>query len=277
MPYLSDTPTSASGGMTTAENALMRGQRTYARDIIENQTRNLNAAQVQGQQAASSVASMGGNPFVAQRQAGRQVIQQQGQIRGQASDAIMQRTRELQAQRDREREAEQNRARNMVGSLLQTGGAVASMIPGLGSAIGGAAGAVGGMVSGGGAPQGGGGIGGAIGGLMGAFGGGGQPAPAQPMQGGGSNGMWNGPPAQIVSPAFGMQGAGTSAINQAANPFGQAPPRTGAEAAYQQQLQAEQQGAQDFRRNELAFQQQQRRQSLFAPAGQGGAWWRNGQ
>jgi hypothetical protein len=65
-------------------------------------------------------------------------------------------------------------------------------------------------------------------------------------------------------------------VNQA-NPFGQAPPRTSAEAAYQQQLQAEQQGAQEFRRNELAFQQQQRRQSLFAPQGQGGAWWRNGQ
>ena len=210
MPYLSDTPTSASGGMTTAENALMRGQRTYARDIIENQTRNLNQAQMQGQQAATSVASMGGNPFVAQRQAGRQVVQQQGQIRAQASDAIMQRTRELQAQRDREREAEQNRGRQMIGSLLQTGGAVASMIPGIGSAIGGAAGAVGGMVSG--QPQqGGGGIGGAIGGLMSSFGGGGQP-----QQSGSGN-------AQGFAGAIGaqpqpmMQGAGMSAANQAAH------------------------------------------------------------
>lgn len=251
------------GSQTSAEYALQRGQQAYARDILENQRRQTSLATQGVSQAQAAAVSQGANPFIAARQAGRQTTSIAGDIRAQTSQQLDARRRELETQRDREREAEQNRARQMIGSLLQTGGAVASMIPGIGSAIGGAAGAVGGMVSG--QPQqGGGGIGGAIGGLMNSFGGGGQPqqapmqrvpmaTPQAPAQGGGANGMWNGPPAQLVGPAFGMQGAGTSAVNQAAG------------------------GPLMQPNNALAEQLRQRREELFAPTGQGGAWWRNGQ
>jgi len=220
--------------------SLAGGQGVYARDILQNASRQRQMTQAQAQGDIRGLVGQGANPFAAQRQAGRQRFQAQAQNAVNTNNALEQRFQSLNQQADQERIAQEARGRQMLGSMLQTAGSVASLIPGVGTAVGGGAQAVGGML-GGGAPQGG-GIGGAVQGLMGAASGQPQQAPAQAPQ----------------APAM-------------------APPRTQAEYDFQQSLPAQQQQAAQAAHANFADQLRQRRESLFAPTGQGGAWWRNGQ
>ncbi len=243
--------------------SLAGGQGVYARDILQNASRQRQMTQAQAQGDIRGLVGQGANPFAAQRQAGRQRFQAQAQNAVNTNNALEQRFQSLNQQADQERLAQEARGRQMLGSMLQTAGSVASLIPGVGTAVGGGAQAVGGML-GGGAPQGGGGIGGAVQGLMGAIGG-------QPQQGGNAS-------AQGFASAIGaqpqpmLQGAGAAAVGQS-----MAPPRTQAEYEFQQALPGlQQQQAQTAHAN-FADQLRQRREGLFAPTGQGGAWWRNGQ
>lgn len=180
MPLIANSQTGRNDYMTSRD-ALRGGARTYAQDLLSNQQRNLNQIRGQSAQDASSLASQGVNPFVAQRQAERQRSAAQGQVMGQTQDAIAQRQMQLQAQAEQERQQQQQQALQMLGAGLSTAGSVAAMIPGIGSAVGGGAQALGGAVqgaAGGQAPAG--GIGGAVQSLIGA--GGGQQAATQRAQ-----------------------------------------------------------------------------------------------
>lgn len=115
MPFITDTQTGSTGRETTAEEALRRGSKFYARDIVDGMRSAANTAGLANTQSAVSASSMCVNPFIAQRNAARVGVQQAGQMRGEMMRAIAQRTRDLEAQRNQEREAEQNRGRQMIG------------------------------------------------------------------------------------------------------------------------------------------------------------------
>lgn len=228
-----------------AAQSLAMGSGVYARDILQNSRRQTAVAGSQSAGDIRALVGQGANPFAAQRQAGAQRFRTEAANAVATNQALDQRFNTLNQQAETERLAQEARGRQMLGSALQTAGSVASLIPGMGTAVGGASQAVGGMLGGGGG--GGGGIGGAVQGLMGAFGGG-QPQQASPMP------------------------TGAAAQSQA-----MAPPRTQAEFEFQQALPGLQQQQAQSQRATLEEQLRQRRESLFATQGQGGAWWRNGQ
>ena len=225
-----------------AAQSLAMGSGVYARDILQNANRQRQLTQAQAGNDIRGLVGQGANPFAAQRQANAQRFQAQAANTVATNQALDQRFNTLNQQADTERLAQEARGRQMLGSVLQTAGSVASLIPGVGTAVGGGAQAVGGMLGGGG----GGGVGGAVQGLMGAFGG------ARPQQ-------------APTQPATAPQ---TSTMG---------PPRTQAEYDFQQSLPQQQAQAAQAAHANLADQLRQRREGLFAPTGQGGAWWRNGQ
>lgn len=224
-----------------AAQSLAMGSGVYARDILQNANRQRQLTQAQAGNDIRGLVGQGANPFAAQRQANAQRFQAQAANTVATNQALDQRFNTLNQQADQERLAQEARGRQMLGSMLQTAGSVASLIPGVGTAVGGGAQAVGGMLGGGG----GGGIGGAVQGLMGAASGQTQQAPAQPAM-------------AAQAPAM-------------------APPRTQAEYDFQQTLPQQQAQAAQAAHANFADQLRQRREGLFAPTGQGGAWWRNGQ
>lgn len=225
-----------------AAQSLAMGSGVYARDILQNANRQRQLTQAQAGNDIRGLVGQGANPFAAQRQANAQRFQAQAANTVATNQALDQRFNTLNQQADQERLAQEARGRQMLGSVLQTAGSVASLIPGVGTAVGGGAQAVGGMLGGGG----GGGVGGAVQGLMGAFGG------ARPQQ-------------APTQPAMAPQ---TSTMG---------PPRTQAEYDFQQSLPQQQAQAAQAAHANFAEQLRQRREGLFAPTGQGGAWWRNGQ
>lgn len=239
-----------------AAQSLAMGSGVYARDILQNANRQRQLTQAQAGNDIRGLVGQGANPFAAQRQANAQRFQAQAANTVATNQALDQRFNTLNQQADTERLAQEARGRQMLGSVLQTAGSVASLIPGVGTAVGGGAQAVGGMLGGGG----GGGIGGTVQGLMGAFGGA-RPQQASPAPTGATAASLMGAQPQPM-----MQGAGAAAVNQA-----MAPPRTQAGYDFQQSLPQQQAHA------NFADQLRQRREGLFVPTGQGGAWWRNGQ
>lgn len=245
----------------SALQSLAAGQDVYARDILQGANRQRQMTQAQAQGDVRGLIGQGANPFAAQRQAGRQRFQAQAQNTVATNNALGQRFNTLNQQADQERIAQEARGRQMLGSMLQTAGSAASLIPGVGTAVGGGAQAVGGMLGGGG----GGGIGGAVQGLMGNLSG--QPQQSSPAPTGATAASLIGAQPQPM-----MQGAGAAAVNQS-----MAPPRTQAEYDFQQSLPQQQAQAAQAAHANFAEQLRQRRESLFAPTGQGGAWWRNGQ